>query len=177
MKNDITTNRSMYDVLRAPDRLKHEVKGVSGALAFLWRSILEQRNIGLFQFDNMCANYIRNARRMQTSAKIANYFNRSNIFREFSRPTMTFKVFVKGLQLIGIRRLKITVDLEGRGFNTRHTASIVLDGEEGVRYEDLMEDGKDDENGDQKAEPAAPAPSAGATGELGQHQDPQVPSS
>lgn len=171
MKNDIVSSRSMYDVLKAPDRLKHEVAGVRGMLAFLWRSILEQRNIGLIQFDNLCAQYIAKARRLQSNPKIANYFNRSNIFREMSRPTMTFKVFVKGMQLIGIRRLKITVELEGRGVTSVHSASITMEEDEGVRYEDLLEDSEDHETVEKTADTAAAGAGAAAADETGQRQD------
>jgi hypothetical protein len=149
----------MYDVLKAPDRLKHEVKGVSGVLAYLWRSILEQRNIGLGKFDNLCMTYIAKARRQQASAKIANYFNRSNIFREMSRPMMTWKVFVKGMQLIGIIRMKITIELEGRDGTTVHTTSLTLSGEDGVSYADTLENA-DDHDAPVPAPPAAAAPQA-----------------
>jgi hypothetical protein len=159
MKNDITSHRTMYDVLRSPDRLQNEVKGVSGVLAHLWRKVLAERSIGLVQFDSLCAQYIIKARRQQTSSRIANYFNRSNIFREMSRPTMTFKVFVKAMQLIGMKRLRITIELEGRGFTTRHSTSIMLTGENGVDFEDLMEDG---ESREEKLE--APAQSGTAEG-------------
>lgn len=140
MKNDITTQRNMYEVLKDPERLRHEVRGVGGVLAYLWRTILKERQIWLPQFEQFVAQYIQKARRMQSSPKIANYFNRSNIFREMSRGTMTFKVFVKAMQLIGISRMRITVELEGRGKTTVHQASLQLSGEDGLRFEEMMED-------------------------------------
>lgn len=146
MKNDLTSQRNMYDVLKDSERLRYEVPtGPGGLLSFLWRTILKERQIWLPQFDLFVAQYIQKARKMQSSPKIANYFNRSNIFREMSRSTMTFKVFVKAMQLIGISRLKITIELEGRGKTTIHTAAMQLNGEEGIRFEDLMEESDSDE--------------------------------
>lgn len=137
----------MYEILCAPDRLKNEVRGLGGVLSHLWRSILQDCNISLIQFDTATADYIKRARKLQTSPKIANYFNRSNIFREMSRPTMTFKVFLKALQLIGVRKMKITIEFERKGRTTQHSSTVTLIGEDAT-YEDLEsldEDKKDKE--------------------------------
>jgi hypothetical protein len=154
MKNDVTSSRNMHDVLKAPDKLRTEVRGVSGVLAYLWRTVLLERNISFGQFDTLCMRYIQRARRAQSSSKLANYFNRSNIFREMSRPIMTFKVFVKAMQLIGIKRMKITVELEGHILTTTHSATMTL-GEEGVSFDELIED-SDEKREDEKPTPDAP---------------------
>lgn len=144
MRNDISSKRTMQEVLNASDRLRTEVRGISGVLAYLWRTILLERNVTLQRFDKLCARFMTKARRNLGSSKIANYFNRSNIFREMSRPTMTFKVFVKGMQLLGVEHMKVTVEITTAGSTSIHSTSLVLSGEDGVSFEDLLD--ADDES-------------------------------
>ena len=149
----------MVEILRAPDRLKNEVRGIGGVLAYLWRSILDDLNIGLIEFDHAVLQYVTKARKQQSTPKIANYFSRSNIFREMSRPSMTFKVFLKGLQLLGVNKMKFTVEFERRGRVTVHSASVTLQGE-GINYEDFLEGSDENEKNIQSTPSPEPAGNA-----------------
>ncbi len=136
MKNDST--HTMYEILLAHDKLKNEVTGIRGVLAYLWRSILDNCQVSLIVFDAHTAEYIKKARQAQNAPKIANYFNRSNIFREMSRPTMTFKVFLKGLRIIGVSRIKFTVEVERKGVTTTSECNVTLTGDD-ANFEDSGE--------------------------------------
>ena len=149
MRNENSSDRTMYEILCAPDRLKYEVRGLGGVLAHMWRSVLELCQIKLIEFDRHTVNYITLARRQQSTPKIANYFNRSNIFREMSRPTLTFKVFLKGLQLIGVGKFTLSIKFERGGKIIEHATTITLIGEDAT-YDDL-EAYDDDEVPEKKA--------------------------
>lgn len=144
MKNDQA--HSLYDILSAPDKMKHNVRGMGGVLAHLWRSILHTNQISIVRFSDHCARYIQKARAQQGAPKIANYFNRANIFREMSRPALTFKRLLKGLQILEIKKLKITFEYEYRGKTYLESANILLIGDD-AQYVDVGGEEDEKENG------------------------------
>ncbi len=145
MKNDQTTEYKMNEILLARDRLRWEVRGVGGVLTHLFRTILMELGIGLLEFNQATLQYILKARREQIANKVASYFNRSNIYREMSKPAMTFKVFMKALKIIGVTHLSLSVNLTRKGRVTTHTVSVSLGSEGGFKAEDFME-GRDDDD-------------------------------
>ena len=85
--------------------------GAGGKLSGFWASILQDRNIGPDQFDEYCLKFVNRARRDLENSKIASYFNKGNLRRELTSPTMTFKVFIKGLRVIEVKSFKLSAEL------------------------------------------------------------------
>lgn len=161
MKNDVSDKRGMYDILKAPDRLKHEIKGgAKGMLAYLWRQILQERNIGLSSFDALVSQYCRKGRRGQNSARVLNYFSKSAIYRELANNQMTIRVLIKGLQILDILAIDFSITLRGRYTATTHRASFNLSTEE--LYQPEEEAGEYNNAMDHRS-PKAPDAAAAAT--------------
>lgn len=144
MKNDPTSNRRMNEILIAKDRLRFDViHRDGGMLAHLWRTILMERGIGIVEFNTATTQYIQRARRRQSISRTTSYFSRSNIYREMSKPSMTFKVFIKAMKLIGVARMTVQVGIERKGLTSMHDASMNIGAEDG--YE-ISDDDDDDES-------------------------------
>ena len=125
------TDKQSFEMERIrmqPDGGISETRGIGGVLARLWRTIMLDLNISPNRFETLLSEFIMNARR-QSDNRIAKLFTRGNIRREFERPTMTFKVFMKGLKLIKVKKVRIAVELEfNSGRKTLHQTSVDLGG-------------------------------------------------
>lgn len=114
-------------ILTQPDRGITETRGIGGILARLWRTILSDLNMQPGQFELLLSDFITNARRKIPDNRVSKLFTRGNLRREFEKPTMTFKVFMKGMKLLKVRKLRLAVELE---FSTKrktlHQVSVDL---------------------------------------------------
>jgi len=111
----------MDRVLSDKNKCIHETHGVGGVLAGLWRTILLDHCVTGLQFENLLNDFIASAQRKIPDNRVAKLFTRGNLRRELERTSITFKVFMKGIKLLRVVRMKITVELEfSRGDKTIH---------------------------------------------------------
>lgn len=95
-------------------------------LASLYRSILDSL-MGQAAFSNRLTAYVmktyRHASNLKDRASI-----RSQTLKELMSDKMTFKVFMKGLQVINVRRFDLIIRLHHEnGLITEHQKSVAID--------------------------------------------------
>lgn len=106
----------------------------SSVLAALFRGILFDLGISPQRFGILLDNYIRRTRpsNIKEAASL-----RGNLKKELTKPTMSFKVFVKGLVFLNVRRFDISIRLyHFDGTTTEHMRRVSLDGNDPLKDED-----------------------------------------
>lgn len=116
----------MHYILVDPTKKKNETVGIGGILTSLLRDLFEALEVGEGLFNKLCADYIRHAR-YGLNDKVANYLSRGNLRRQLSDPKLTWKTFVKGLKLLGVKRFKISVEVYFRNGAPPRTVSRDVD--------------------------------------------------
>jgi hypothetical protein len=106
-EEDFPTNQDYLDFIRG----KTTATGAGGKLSHFWASILQDRNIGPDEFDQYCLRFVVKAKEHLEIRKVASYFNKGSLRRELTKPTMTFKVLIKGLRVIEVKSFKLIADL------------------------------------------------------------------
>ncbi|WP_144106719.1 hypothetical protein [Paraburkholderia sp. BCC1886] len=112
-------------ILQSKDKGVSNTSGANGVLSRLWRQMLYDLNIGGPRYGNLMHDFvtdIRNGypptRRDQTSA-------RGNLTKEFARPQMTWKVFMKGLRFLQIEEVEFAIRCKHRnGKITTHGTMV-----------------------------------------------------
>lgn len=123
MKKPYEMNR----ILSTRDKCFNEARGVGGILAKLWRLILADMQMSPSRFEGLLTDYVRTLRKSSFENRVARLFTRGNLRREFEKTSMSFKVFVKGLRLLGVNELKIVVHLKmNSGRVTTHEVTANL---------------------------------------------------
>ncbi len=123
-------------ILTDREYLISHTRGIGGILARLYRTILRDLNMrpSLFQTLLYTANIqakeaLSSSMRNNniSSTRIAKYFTPGNLRRELEQPEMTFKVFMKGLRLLQVKKVKFSVQLTlSNGKETVHATEVDL---------------------------------------------------
>lgn len=100
------------NALTNPVKVRHTYRGVGGSLAELFRTIQYDLGIGGPRMEVLISEFIINEKRNLPDNRVARFLVRGNIRRELERPSMTFKVFVKMLKIIGVKRMDFGVELD-----------------------------------------------------------------
>lgn len=123
-------NNKQYEIerlLNSADKGIGSTRGVGGILARLWRQILKDLNIKPIQFENYLTDFIVSAKKNGADNNVTRSITRGNLRREFEKPTMTFKVFIKGMNFLKVKKLRIGVDAVRRNnVTSTHITSIDL---------------------------------------------------
>ena len=126
-------------LLTSPDKGVNRTTGVNGVLSRMFRIMLLDNGINpmrwgvlMHSFINDVRNGVPNNKRDQTSI-------RGNITKEFARPQMTWKVFVKAMRFLHIVHLKITIEAThaGKPNPTIHTVNVPLGN---ISMQQMLED-------------------------------------
>ena len=134
MSNKIL-EKDMTAILKDPDKLMYETKGVGGILAKLWRVVLFDLKVSDTRFEHLCMNYVANARKNLQDSRVANFFNRGNLRRELAKPTMTWKVLIKGLKVLEFGSMELSVKLTHRSGKVSIHSVIVDVANADIAYE------------------------------------------
>ena len=104
-----------------------ETKGVQGILARLYRQVLMDLNVNPNRFQILLTEAALNAKRSVKNGNVSKYFTVGNLRRELEKPAMTFKVFMKGIKLLKVSKLKISIELtHASGKRSLHETSVDL---------------------------------------------------
>lgn len=136
--------KALHQILAATSGKGVEpVRGIGGVLASLWRNILIEIPIKPMQFEVLLNDFVEQAKRTIPENRVSKHFTRGNLRREFSKSTMTFKVFIKAMRFLKIKHITINVELRhSSGRRTVHQTAVDL----GDSYlDDLIENPTDDE--------------------------------
>lgn len=93
-------------------QLSDDQHSVSSSLTHLWEKIRNHQNYTEEQFDELLATFIRVERKKIEDKRVAKLFTKGNVKRELEKPSMTFKVFIKGLRVLGVKRVKLFVTIQ-----------------------------------------------------------------
>lgn len=136
--------KALHQILTASSGKSVEpVRGVGGVLAALWRNILIEVPIKPMQFENLLNQFVEHAKRSIPEHRVSRHFTRGNLRREFSNPTMTFKVFIKAMRFLKIKHITICVELQhSSGRKTIHSTAVDLGD---AHLDDLVENPTEEE--------------------------------
>jgi hypothetical protein len=112
-------------ILHSEDKGVSKTSGANGVLSRLWRQMLLDLNIGPARYGDLMRDFvtdIRNGiaptRKDQTSA-------RGNITKEFARPQMTWKVFMKALRFLQVVKVEFAIKCHyASGRTTTHGTTV-----------------------------------------------------
>jgi hypothetical protein len=93
-------------------QLSDEIGSVSSSLSCLWNKIKDSQGNSEERFNALLASFISVERKKIEDKNIAKLFTKGAIRRELEKPSMTFKVFVKGLRVLGVKRVKVFVNVQ-----------------------------------------------------------------
>jgi hypothetical protein len=100
--------------------------GTSGSiLSSMFRSILKELNISALRFDRLLTDYINKAKLTNNVKEVSS--QRGNLKKELLKTTMSWKVFIKALVFLNVRRFDMTVRLyHDNGMVTEHHKTVSL---------------------------------------------------
>jgi hypothetical protein len=93
-------------------QLSDDIHSVSSSLSFLWNKIKDAQAFDAEKFDHLLAEFIRIERKKIEDKRVAKLFTKGNVRRELEKPSMTFKVFIKGLRVLGVKRVRVFVNVQ-----------------------------------------------------------------
>ncbi len=93
-------------------QLSDDTHSVSSSLCGLWKNIKEKHITSENHFDELLADFIKVERKKIQDKDTAKLFTKGNVKRELDKPFMTFKVFVKGLRVLKVKRVKVFVNIQ-----------------------------------------------------------------
>lgn len=111
---------------------KDDCNTPSKALASLWRRICDYNGYTLDK-DGECAaldeklSKFVELERATVAQEAAKLFSKGSVKRELQKPTMTFKVLVKGLRVLGFRKVKVLATTRKNNSKAAITCDVVLD--------------------------------------------------
>lgn len=141
----------MDRILKDRHKCIDEVRGIGGILAGLWRRTLYELNIEYGRFELLLNDFIIKAKKRVPDNRVAKLFTRGNLRREFEKKEMTFKVFVKGMKVLKMKHLKITLDLttsSGIHYVLNHSVDLSNNDEMFDGDEEILEEGTNAEKTD-----------------------------
>src|SRR6187399_694377 len=104
-------HNELHELLRSKTKKVEQTTGLGGILAHLWRKILYDLNVEAGRMDHCLTRFIDHARRSASDPSQAGNFNRGNLRRELARDSMTIKVFMKALRVLGVKKVRFVVEL------------------------------------------------------------------
>jgi len=95
-------------------------------LASLFRTVLDELDINIHRFNILINRYMIKANIPINSEEVSSA--RGNLKKELLKSTMTWKVFIKGLLFINVKKFDIKITLyHANGSITNHNKTVVLD--------------------------------------------------
>ena len=127
-------SQQLGHILKSSNKDVHRKAGPNGILANLYRKMLVELDVGPGRFSDFLREYVIDPRNgiAQTPKDLTTA--RGNLMKELSRSGMTFKVFLKGLRFLQVRRLDFCVMCyDYAGGTSIHKTLIDLGGREDHR--------------------------------------------
>jgi len=116
-------------MLAAPDKEVKKTSGANGVLARLFRIILLNLNVTPSRFGSLLQQYILDPRNQVPNNKKDQTSARGNLTKEFYKPQMTWKVFLKAMRFLRVWKLVFIVELHHSGpanKTTLHSTEVNL---------------------------------------------------
>lgn len=133
----------LHRMLQAPDKEIGKTHGSNGVLSRLFRQMLLDLNIGGSRFGSLLQDYIQDSHHGAPLNKKDQTSMRGNLTKEFSRPQMTWKVFIKALRFLQLIKIDFVIKAyHANGKETLHSTTVVLGSRSETRefHEQLEQD-------------------------------------
>jgi len=103
--------RPIQQIMDDPNKGVTKTYGSWGLLSKLWRIILRDNHMNGYRFNVLMDRFLKDPRNKPKKDASGEHFdNRGNLNKEFSNPTMSWKVFVKCLHFMGFSEVRVTVE-------------------------------------------------------------------
>lgn len=99
----------MERLLNDPDKGVDKTYGANGVLSSFWRTILRNLNITGPRFSSLLQDYIMDSRHGVPNNRMDQTSMRGNLTKEFAKPQLTWKVFMKALRFLQIYKIDLTI--------------------------------------------------------------------
>lgn len=98
-------------VLRHPFKATEETKGLTKALARIWRTILFNYNVGPEEYSDLVTKYLRDPRNRISTNPVKRNSERSNLINALFHAAgkMTWKSLCKGFNILCLTRIEIRI--------------------------------------------------------------------
>jgi hypothetical protein len=99
--------------------------GAGGVLSRLWRQQLKDLGINIQRWNDLMYKFVTDPRNGYPNNKRDQQSARGNLTKEFARPQMTWKVFMKAQRFLGVKDLTIAIEcnfIDGR--RSVHSAPV-----------------------------------------------------
>lgn len=124
----MSKEKEIERILRDDFKAVHEVQGVTKALAQLWRTILKDYNVELYEYNTQVIDYLRDPRNRISQNPLKRNSTRGNLadalFKQSGK--MTWNTICKGFNIMKFTdfELQITTFQEGKPFGVVSTIYV-----------------------------------------------------
>lgn len=105
----------MNQLLTAPDKGAGKTPGINGVLSKLFRQLLLDLNVNPMRWGALMSDFIKDVRNGVPDNRRDQTSIRGNLTKEFARPQMTWKVFMKAMRFLQVSNVKITIEVTHPG--------------------------------------------------------------
>lgn len=103
--------------------------GVTGILSRLWRTVLLETEITPGQYDLLLREASTRARQLSNDSRLSKTLSVANLRRELDSPSITWKVFVKGLRILRLTKITLAIKVtHSTGVEKWHSVDVDLGG-------------------------------------------------
>lgn len=117
-------------IVKSPEEAMSNTVGPGGIVTRLWYTILHELQMRPNRFEFLLNEYILHNQRMSSAgtSKPARVLTRGNLRRELlDNPSMTIRSFIRGIRVIKVRQIKLSVELTFfTGKTSIHSTSVDL---------------------------------------------------
>jgi hypothetical protein len=114
-------------MLDDPNKEIHKTYGSVGLLSKLWRVILKDTRVSGYRFSMLMDRFLNDPKNHVPDNPKERFNNRGNLNKEFSNPTMSWKVFCKCMRFMQFLEFRITLEARHHdGTITTHRVMVNL---------------------------------------------------
>ncbi len=115
-------------MLGQPDKGASGTHRAGGVLSRLWRQMLKDLNVNIQRWNDCMYTFVNDPRNGYPPNKRDQQSARGNLTKEFARPEMTWKVYMKALRFLGAKNVTIAVEVNyHNGSRSTHSTKVNLD--------------------------------------------------
>jgi hypothetical protein len=102
--------RPIQQIMEDPNKAVAKTYSSWGMLSKLWRIILRDNHMNGYRFNVLMDRFLKDPRNSPKKSEGEHFDNRGNLNKEFSNPTMSWKVFIKCMKFMGFKEFRLTIE-------------------------------------------------------------------
>jgi hypothetical protein len=127
-------------ILNRTDKGASRAYGSGGVLSRLWAQMLQDLNVNIARWNDYMHSFVTDPRNGIAPIKKEQTSARGNLTKEFGRPHMTWKVFMKALRFLKVVKVEIAIKCHYASGNTSTHGTTVDFGMPSAPKTTFMED-------------------------------------